>query len=65
MEDYVYDNYDGEQYFKEIVMDYLKDKKLWNSDKLVKPEELREIFLDIVTDGEQIGRASCRETVSR
>ena len=53
MEDYVYDNYDGEQYFKEIVMDYLKDKKLWDSDKLVKPEELREIFLDIVTDGEQ------------
>ena len=65
MEDYVYDNYDGEQYFKEIVMDYLKDKKLWNSDKLVKPEELREIFLDIVTDGEQYHNNKFKETFEK
>ena len=65
MEDYVYDNYDGEQYFKEIVMDYLKDKKLWNSDKLVKPEELREIFLDIVTDGEQYQDNKFKETFKK
>ena len=65
MEDYVYDNYDGEQYFKEIVMDYLKDKKLWNSDKLVKPEELREIFLDIVTDGEQYQDNKFKETFEK
>ena len=65
MEDYVYDNYDGEQYFKEIVMDYLKDKKLWDSDKLVKPEELREIFLDIVTDGEQYQDNKFKDTFEK
>ena len=53
MEDYTYDNYDGEQYFKEIVKEYLEEKNLWKSDKLIQPDELRKIFFDIITDGEE------------
>ena len=52
-DDYVYDNYDGEQYFKEIVKEYLEDNDLWKSDELIQPDELKKIFLDIITDGEE------------
>ena len=52
LEDFYYDNYDGEQYFKEIVKDYLIEKNLWKSEKLIQPEELRKIFIDIIMDGE-------------
>ena len=53
MDDYVYDNYDGEQYFKEIVKEYLERNNLWQNDKLIQPDELKKIFLDIIADGEE------------
>ena len=60
-EDFSYDNYDGDQYFKEIVKDYLIEKKLWKSDKLIQPEELRTIFMDIIMDGEEYKENKLKE----
>ena len=65
MEDYTYDNYDGEQYFKEIVKEYLEEKKLWNSDKLIQPDELRKIFFDIITDGEESSDPKFKEAFAK
>ena len=65
MEDYTYDNYDGEQYFKEIVKEYLEEKKLWKSDKLIQPSELRKIFLDIITDGEESSDPKFKEAFEK
>ena len=65
MNDYVYDNYDGEQYFKEIVKEYLEEKKLWKSDKFIQPYELRQIFLDIITDGEESSEPKFKEAFEK
>ena len=65
IEDYTYDNYDGEQYFKEIVKEYLEEKKLWKSDKLIQPSELRKIFLDIITDGEESSDPKFKEAFEK
>ena len=64
-EDFSYDNYDGDQYFKEIVKDYLIEKKLWKSDKLIQPEELRTIFMDIIMDGEEYKENKLKETFEK
>ena len=64
-EDFSYDNYDGNQYFKEIVKDYLIEKKLWKSDKLIQPEELRTIFMDIIMDGEEYKENKLKETFEK
>ena len=65
MEDYTYDNYDGEQYFKEIVKEYLEEKNLWKSDKLIQPDELRKIFFDIITDGEESSDPKFKEAFEK
>lgn len=64
-DDYVYDNYDGEQYFKEIVKEYLEDNDLWKSDELIQPDELRKIFLDIITDGEESSEPRFKEAFDK
>ena len=51
-ENLIYENYDEEQYFKELVKNYLIDKNLWESDKLIKPDEIRKLFIDIINEGE-------------
>ena len=52
-DDLIYDNYDEDQYFKELIKDYLVEKNLWESDKLIKPDEIRKIFIDIINEGEE------------
>ena len=32
---------------------YLVEKNLWESDKLIKPDEIRKIFIDIINEGEE------------
>ena len=64
-DDYVYNNYDGEQYFKEIVKEYLEDNDLWKSDELIQPDELRKIFLDIITDGEESSEPRFKEAFDK
>ena len=65
MDDYVYDNYDGEQYFKEIVKEYLERNNLWQNDKLIQPDELKKIFLDIITDGEESSEPRFKEAFDK
>ena len=64
-DDYVYDNYDSEKYFKELVKEYLEDNDLWKSDELIQPDELRKIFLDIITDGEESSEPSFKEALDK
>ena len=54
LEDLIYDKEDDENYFKEIVKNYLIKNKLWDDNKLIQPDELKKIFLDITSDGEDI-----------
>ena len=54
LEDLIYDKEDDENYFKEIVKNYLIENKLWDDNKLIQPDELKKIFLDITSDGEDI-----------
>ena len=65
MDDYVYDNYDGEQYFKEIVKEYLERNNLWQNDKLIQPDELKKIFLDIIADGEEDSESRFKEAFDK
>ena len=65
LEDFYYDNYDGEQYFKEIVKDYLIEKNLWKSEKLIQPEELRKIFIDIIMDGEDYKKGKLKDAFDK
>ena len=64
-DDYVYDNYDSEKYFKELVKEYLEDNDLWKSDELIQPDELRKIFLDIITDGEESNEPRFKEALDK
>ena len=64
-DDYVYDNYDSEKYFKELVKEYLEDNDLWKSDELIQPDELRKIFLDIITDGEDGSEPSLKKALDK
>ena len=52
-DDLFYDNYDEDQNFKELIKDYLLEKNLWENDKLINPDEIRKIFIDIINEGEE------------
>ena len=52
-EEYAYDDYDGEKYFKESLKQYLIEKKLFDSERPVKRDEMKKIFLDVITEGDQ------------
>ena len=43
---------DGDHYFKYFLKEYLVKRKLFDSDNPVKRDELRKIFLDVITDEE-------------
>ena len=51
-ENLIYEKYDENQYFKEFVKNYLIEKNLWESDKLIQPDEIRKLFIDIINEGE-------------
>ena len=51
-ENVIYEKYDEEQYFKELVKNYLIEKNLWESDKLIQPDEIRKLFIDVINEGE-------------
>ena len=52
-DDLIYDDYDEDQYFKELIKEYLLEKNLWENDKLINPDEIRKIFIDIINEGEE------------
>ena len=47
-----YDEFDSNNYFKEQLKEYLVEHKLFDSEKIIQPEELKQIFLEVTTDGE-------------
>ena len=50
-----FEDYDSNKYFKESVKEYLIEHKLYDSDKIIKPEEMKIIFLGVITEGEPDG----------
>ena len=47
-----FDDYDPNKYFKESLKEYLIEHKLFDSDKVIKPDEMKIIFLGVITEGE-------------
>ena len=45
-------NEDSDQYFKESLKEYLVDHKLLDSEEIIQPEEMKKIFLEVVTEGD-------------
>ena len=47
-----FDDYDPNKYFKESLKEYLIEHKLFDSDKVIKPDEMKILFLGVITEGE-------------
>ena len=39
-----------DQYFKSSLKEYLVENKLFESERVIEPDELKKIFLDVITD---------------
>ena len=50
--DYDYDDGYSNDYFKETLKQYLIERKLFDSEEPVKPEEMKKIFLEVITEGD-------------
>ena len=50
-----YDDFDSEAYFKNSLKEYLVEKKLFESERAIPRDEMRKIFVDVVFDGEPQG----------
>ena len=46
------EDYDAEQYFKDSLKQYLIQNNLFESERAIKPEEMKKIFLDVILNGE-------------
>ena len=51
-EENFYDNYDENGYFKSSLKEYLVKNKLFDSEKVIEPEEMKRIFLEVITEGD-------------
>ena len=47
-----YDELDADRYFKDSLKEYLEENKLIDSERIIQPDELKKIFLDVITDGD-------------
>ena len=43
---------DGDMYFKKTLKEYLVEKNLFESDRIIEPDEMKKIFLESVTEGD-------------
>ena len=43
---------DGDMYFKRTLKEYLVEKNLFESDRIIEPDEMKKIFLESVTEGD-------------
>ena len=50
--DYDYDDGYSNNYFKESLKQYLIDKNLFESEEPVHPDQMKKIFLEVITEGE-------------
>ncbi len=51
-EGYSFDDFNGEKLFKASLKEYLVQNNLYESDRIIKRDEMKKIFLDIITEGE-------------
>ena len=54
-DNYDYDDFDGQHYFKESLKEYLVEKKLFDSERAIQRDEMKKIFLDVITEGDADG----------
>ena len=54
-DNYNYDDFDGQHYFKESLKEYLVEKKLFDSERAIQRDEMKKIFLDVITEGDADG----------
>ena len=47
-----YDHFDEYGYFKSGLKEYLVSNNLFNSDRVIEPDEMKKIFLDVITEGD-------------
>ena len=50
-DDDYYDSY-GDNYFQESLKEYLIQNKLYESERIIQPEEMKKIFLEVITEGD-------------
>ena len=50
--DYDYDDGYSDNYFKDSLKQYLIEKNLFESEEPVQPDEMKKIFLEVITEGE-------------
>ena len=50
-----YDDFDSEAYFKNSLKEYLEEKKLFDSERAIPRDEMKKIFADVIFDGEPDG----------
>ena len=53
--DFNYDDFEGDDYFKQTMKEYLVENNLFNSDRLIKRDEMKKIFLDLISQGDPEG----------
>ena len=58
-----YDDFEGDDYFKHSLKEYLVANKLFDSDRLIKRDEMKKIFLDVISDGDPEGAPGYMESV--
>ena len=46
------DSFNDNDFFKSSLKDYLLEKDLFNNNRPIKPNELRKIFLEVISEGE-------------
>ena len=49
---YNYGDYDDDSFFKGTLKEYLVENKLFDSERVIQPDEMKKIFLDVITDGD-------------
>ena len=50
-DDDYYDGY-GDNYFQESLKEYLVQNNLYDSDRIIQPDEMKKIFLEVITEGD-------------
>ena len=62
-DDDYYGDYDGDDYFKQSLKEYLVENNLFDSDRIIKPDEMRKIFLDVIAEGDPEGGSEYMEPI--
>ena len=62
-DDFYYDDHEEFGYFKAGLKEYLVANNLFNSERVIAPDEMKKIFLDVITEGDTDSGPSHLRTV--